>query len=73
MHGNVWEFCQDWFGGYSSKFEIDPKGPDNGRYRVIRGGSWDWLAPAMRSAFRGAYDHDLRDDGDIGFRVARDL
>ena len=69
MHGNVWEWCSDW---YDEKLSggTDPVGPDGGSFRVLRGGSW-WFDPGLcRSAYRFDVDPWLRGN-DLGFRVAR--
>lgn len=52
MHGNVWEWCDDWYGGYPSGSVTDPVGPASGIHRVLRGGCWSNLARFCRSANR---------------------
>jgi len=52
MHGNVREWCEDWFGAYPEKPVIDPVGPDTGSYRVVHGGTWDGDARVCLSACR---------------------
>jgi formylglycine-generating enzyme required for sulfatase activity len=70
MHGNVWEWCADWYAAYSGETETDPVGPETGVSRVLRGGSWIGFAQLVRSAFRSRYDPGSRFDF-IGFRLAR--
>jgi len=71
MHGNVFEWCQDWYGNYGSTASItDPIGPENGQSRVLRGGSFNTNASLVRSANRNAYLPANRNDI-YGFRVAR--
>jgi len=73
MHGNVWEWVQDWYDRnyYRHSPEKDPKGPATGRYRVIRGGGWDLYARNLRSAFRlDSYSPGNR-FGFLGFRLVR--
>ena len=52
MSGNVWEWCQDWFGDYSSGVQTNPTGPTTGSDRVFRGGSWYGSAFSCRSSLR---------------------
>jgi formylglycine-generating enzyme required for sulfatase activity len=52
MHGNLWQWCHDWFGDYPRTAVIDPKGPQLGIQRIQRGGSWDRDATCSRSAMR---------------------
>ncbi len=52
MHGNVWEWCSDWFGDYASGSVTDPSGPASGEFRVVRGGSCYVYPRYCRSAFR---------------------
>lgn len=68
MHGNISEWCEDWFGPYSTEDATDPLGPNNGKFRVLRGGSWSDLAPNTRSAYRGRNTPSER-SSNVGFRV----
>jgi len=72
MHGNVWEWCWDWYGNYSSASQTDPMGASSGTYRVGRGGSISSDASTMRSARRFSEVPSFRRN-DIGFRLARNI
>jgi formylglycine-generating enzyme required for sulfatase activity len=74
-HGNMWEWCQSWYGKYDSpagKVVENPPGPRGGDARVIRGGSWYCPPGLCRSAMRGRFPTDVR-CMDLGCRVALDL
>ena len=71
MSGNVWEWCQDRYGSYSSNAQTNPTGPDSGSRRVHRGGSWSYGEWNCRSSYRNYYSPGYRGNGlGFGFRLA---
>jgi formylglycine-generating enzyme required for sulfatase activity len=72
MHGNVWEWVWDRYGGYPGGLAADPKGSEEGADRVLRGGSWFGGVRVCRAANRG-FGEPGYCDRYIGFRLARSV
>lgn len=70
MHGNVDEWCNDWYGPYAKEPILNPKGPPEGKYQVLRGGAFNFDASYQRSAIRNFIRPTDRDHN-LGFRIAR--
>jgi sulfatase modifying factor 1 len=68
LSGNVWEWCNDWYGAYSKSLQRNPTGTSSGLHRVIRGGSWLFNPQDCRVSYRGSGHPSNRFNG-LGFRL----
>lgn len=69
MHGNVEEWCSDWYGLFDTEPQTNPCGPLNGAYKIVRGGGYASPNFSCRSAYRGHYNPNSSDIS-VGFRIA---
>jgi formylglycine-generating enzyme required for sulfatase activity len=73
MHGNMLEWCSDWYGEYNIDDKINPKGPENGEKKIARGGSWSEPVWTSRSACRGGGVPPGNRGAGLSFRLVKDL
>jgi formylglycine-generating enzyme len=71
MHGNIWQWCSDWYGEYNIIDKINPKGPKAGTLKVDRGGGWYDPAWRCRSAYRAGGDPPVNRGAGISFRIVK--
>ena len=71
MHGNIWEWCNDWYGAYGTSDVSNPQGSDTGERKIVRGGGWRDPASKCRSAFRNGGEVPGARGTGIGFRLVK--